>query len=117
MACTGRHAYPLESHQADDHHFSCQDIREEIAENQEEMRDLLPKSKKFWKNTALAAAGTMLIVPFFFMDFSKAEQKEIIALQTREDHLFEMGRAKRCSHLPAQLKLIKEQRNKAHAKG
>jgi len=106
--CAGRGAVPISEKLAHDEHLTCHDIQDEIIENQYEMRQLLPKTKKFWKNTAFAAAGTILIVPFVFMDFSKAEQREILALQKREDRLYVLAKQKGCQVLPPKLKLIED---------
>ena len=37
------------------------------------------------------------LVPFFFMDLSKAEQVEVNALIKRYNHLLEIGEVKGCS--------------------
>ena len=49
------------------------------------------------KNTKLGVAGIFLLVPFFFMDLSKAEQVEVNALIKRYNHLLEIGEVKGCS--------------------
>ena len=48
---------------------------------------LIPASDKTAKNVALGIAGWFLLVPWFFMDFSQAEQTEINALRQRHNHL------------------------------
>ena len=48
---------------------------------------LIPASDKTAKNVALGIAGCFLLVPWFFMDFSQAEQTEINALRQRHNHL------------------------------
>jgi hypothetical protein len=54
---------------------------------QQQIATLLPKTKKGGKNAALGVAGWFLIVPWFFMDFSKAEQIEVDAWRSRYNHL------------------------------
>ena len=61
-----------------------------------EVSRLLPASDKTAKNVALGIAGWFLLVPWFFMDFSQAEQTEINALRQRHNHLVILVGEKDC---------------------
>ena len=63
----------------------------------EDLFELLPETDKADKNTQLGIAGIFLVVPFFFMDLSKAEQIEVNALIKRHNHLVEIADNKDCN--------------------
>ena len=83
FGCGGRTANPVAAIKAGDEQLSCSALRVEMSNVEKQVQSLLPKSKKTGKNVALGTAGLFLIVPFFFMDFSGAEQAEIRAYQER----------------------------------
>ena len=56
----------------------------------------LPDSEKTGSNVALGVAGAFLLVPWFFMDFSKADQVEIEALRRRYNSLVIISADKDC---------------------
>ena len=95
-ACGGRAAHPVMIQQYGDRQKSCEVIEVEMAQIQQEINRLIPKTKKTGKNTALAVAGWFLIVPFFFMDLSEAEQEEIEAYRKRYNHLLLIATDKKC---------------------
>ena len=52
-----------------------------------EISRLIPQTEKTGKNVALGVAGWFFIVPWVFMDLSKAEQMEVDAYRQRYNHL------------------------------
>ena len=97
IGCGGRTANPVAAVKAGDEQLSCSALRVEMAHVESQVQGLLPKSKKTGKNVALGTAGLFLIVPFFFMDFSGAEQAEIRAFQERYGALQRTYANKGCS--------------------
>ncbi len=115
--CGGRDARPITVHQYGDDDRSCQAIEKELTFIEEEVNRLIPESKKGGKNTFLAAAGVLIIVPFFFMDFSDAEKTEINAYRQRYNHLVILAEEKNCGlgkreipeFIPEPTKIVDEQ--------
>jgi len=95
-ACAGRAANPVMVYQHDDGAMSCDALERELQLIEEQVLSLMPKTVKANKNTTLGVAGIFLIVPFFFMDLSKAEQIEVNALTKRYNHLFQISNEKHC---------------------
>ncbi len=95
-ACGGRAANPVMIHQYGDENRSCQALEREMAFIEGEIQQLIPKTKKTGKNVALGIAGWFLLVPWFFMDLSKAEQEEINAYRQRYNHLLIIAGDKKC---------------------
>lgn len=96
VGCAGRAAQPVMVYQHDDASRSCDALERELEIIEQEILDLVPQADKADKNTELGVAGIFLLVPFFFMDLSKAEQVEINALIKRYNHLVEIEKGKHC---------------------
>ena len=94
--CAGRTANPVMSSQYGDQNKSCNALRIELSQTEQELRRLLPETDKAGKNTLLGVAGLFLIVPWFFMDFKDAEQVEVNALRQRYNTLTIMASEKKC---------------------
>jgi hypothetical protein len=94
--CAGRAANPVAVNQYGDTVKSCKAIESELSFIDAEVTRLIPASEKTGKNVALGVAGWFLIVPWFFMDFSQAEQQEINALRHRHNHLVILAGEKNC---------------------
>jgi len=75
---------------------SCDALGTELEMIEDEILDLVPQTDKTTKNVSLGVAGMFLLVPFFFMDLSKAEEIEIKALTKRYNHLLEIAETKGC---------------------
>jgi hypothetical protein len=75
---------------------SCDALERELELIDGDIRRLLPQTEKSEKNTKLGVAGIFLLVPFFFMDLSKAEQIEVNALTKRYNHLLSIGKENGC---------------------
>ena len=96
VSCGGRAANPVMVHQYGDEQKSCKALEREIAFTEEEIHRLIPKTEKTGKNVALGITGFILIIPWFFMDFSKAEQIEVNALRQRYNNLVIIATDKEC---------------------
>ncbi len=103
-ACGGRSANPIASYQPGDEKRSCDGLRMEVANNEQEIAKLLPYEDATGKNVALGVTGFFLIIPLFFMDFKDAEEIEIRALRKRNQWLREVASNKDCSLPPSKYK-------------
>ena len=95
-SCAGRTANPVSEYQYGDEKKSCERLRSEISNINAEISALLPETEKTGKNVALGVIGLWLVVPWFFMDFSEAEQIEINALRRRHNNLVAISAEKNC---------------------
>jgi hypothetical protein len=95
-ACAGRSAHPVMVYQHEDETRSCAELKRELELIEAKVAQLIPETDKADKNTKLGVAGIFLLVPFFFMDLSKAEQIEVNALIKRYNHLIDIGEANGC---------------------
>lgn len=94
--CAGRAANPVMVHQYGDERKSCKALEREIQFIESEIQRLIPQTEKTGKNVALGVAGAFFIVPWFFMDLSKAEQVEVDAYRQRYNHLVILAEEKNC---------------------
>jgi hypothetical protein len=95
-ACAGRAANPVLVQQYGDHDKSCNALSKELQFIESEITRLVPETKKTGTNTALGVAGLFLIVPWFFMDFTEAEQVEVNAYRQRYNNLVIIAEEKEC---------------------
>lgn len=95
--CAGRPANPVMSNQYGDAKKSCASLETELSFIQSEIQRLNPKTEKTGKNVALGVAGAFFLVPWFFMDFSSAEEQEINAYRQRYMNLSSIAEDKQCS--------------------
>lgn len=103
-ACAGATPNPVPQYQPGDEDMTCNQIKLEIADNNTAIMNLIPKENKTGKNVALGVAGAFLIVPWFFMDFSNAEQIDVQAYQLRNNWLRNLAAQKHCGILPPAIK-------------
>lgn len=96
VGCAGRAANPVMVNQYGDEGKSCKALEKEILFTEEEIKRLMPETDKTGKNVALGVAGAFLIVPWFFMDLSKAEQIEVDAFRRRHNRLIIIAEDKKC---------------------
>jgi len=96
VGCAGRAANPVMVHQYGDDQKSCKALKHELMFIEGEITRLMPQTEKTKKNVALGVAGALLIVPWFFMDMSKAEQIEVDAFRRRYNHLVILAEEKNC---------------------
>ena len=95
-ACAGRTANPVMVQQYGDHNKSCNALGKELQFIETEISRLVPETEKTGTNVALGVAGVFLIVPWFFMDFSEAEQVEVNAFRQRYNNLIIIAEEKGC---------------------
>ncbi len=95
-ACAGRAANPIMVQQYGDQNKSCNALVRELQFIESEIYRLVPGTDKTGSNVALGVAGAFLLVPWFFMDFSEAEQVEVNALRQRYNHLIIISEEKGC---------------------
>jgi hypothetical protein len=96
LGCAGREAHPVSTYQYGDEKKSCKALDMELTFTEEKIQRLIPETKKTGKNVGLGVAGAFLIVPWFFMDFTKSEQIEAEALRDRYNQLLVIGADKNC---------------------
>ena len=94
--CAGRTPNPVQTYQYGDEKRSCEGLRAELSNLEADIQKKLPDSDKTGSNVALGVAGAFLLVPWFFMDFSKADQVEIEALRRRYNSLVIISADKNC---------------------
>ena len=94
--CAGRTPNPVPSYQPGDEKRSCNGLKAEISNVEADIQRKLPDAEKTGSNVALGVAGAFLLVPWFFMDFSKADQIEIEALRRRYNQLVILSSEKSC---------------------
>ncbi len=94
--CAGRTPTPVMTTQFGDQDKSCPTLQYEMQNTQGEMQRLLPKTDKTGKNVALGVAGAFLLIPWFFMDFTEAEQTEYEAYRQRYSNLAALALNKNC---------------------
>ena len=94
--CAGRTPNPVQTYQYGDEKRSCAGLRAELSNLEADIQRKLPDSEKTGSNVALGVAGAFLLVPWFFMDFSKADQVEIEALRRRYNSLVIIAADKSC---------------------
>jgi hypothetical protein len=95
-ACGGRAANPIMAQQYGDQRKSCAALETEMVGIQQEISRLVPDSDKTGKNVALGVAGAFVLIPWFFMDFSHAEEQEVNAYRQRYNSLASIAADKRC---------------------
>ena len=95
-ACAGHTPNPVQSYQPGDDRKSCAAIKAELTNTEADIRAKVPDADKTAQNVALGVAGVFLIVPWFFMDLSKADQVELEALRRRYNTLVIMASEKQC---------------------
>lgn len=83
-----------------DMQLSCAQLDQEQLIIDGDARRLAGKTDKTVKNASLAAAGAFLVVPYFFIDLSEAEEIELNALRARYMRLERLKEIKSCSGEP-----------------
>ena len=112
-SCAGRDPRPVETSQSGDSEKSCQALETEMANIESDILERFPKSDKSGSNTGLGIAGVFLIVPWFFMDFSKADEIEVSALIQRHNHLLITAKDKECETERERIPTLEEMKRKA----
>ncbi len=102
-ACAGRSPRPVIVTQYGDPYKSCDLLALEFELIKKEVRRLLPESDTFTYNASMGVAGLFYFYPWFFLNLTEAEQREIEALHHRYNHLINIAKKKECgfSYKPA----------------
>ena len=100
VSCAGRTPNPVAMYQPGDNSLSCAGLRMTMANTQQEIDRIAPGANKTNKNVGLGVAGAFLLVPWFFMDFSGADEIELNALRRRYNYLIVMYNEKGCDTDP-----------------
>jgi hypothetical protein len=96
-SCAGRQAQPVQVVRSSDLQLSCANLDQEQLVLDSEARKLAGETDKTAKNASLAVAGVFLIVPYFFIDLSEAEEIELNALRARYMRLQRLKEMKSCA--------------------
>lgn len=99
-SCAGRDAQPVQVVRSSDMQLSCVQLDQEQLIIDADARKLAGKTDKTVKNASLAAAGAFLVVPYFFIDLSEAEEIELNALRARYMRLERLKEIKSCLTQP-----------------
>ncbi len=95
--CAGNAPNPIQVIQNNDYSLSCNQLTSEVNSIARFSSELSSDDTTKWKkNIALSAAGSILIVPYFFMDLTEGYGAEINAARARYIHLYRIGVNKNC---------------------
>ena len=96
-SCAGRDARPVAISQPQDATMACAQIQAEIAGNNQLIADLgSEKGAKVAQNVIVGAAGILIPVLWFGMDFKGAASTDQEALKQRNIYLASMATSERC---------------------
>jgi hypothetical protein len=99
-ACAGRAPAPVAVTQAQDRYMDCAAINAEVQANNKKITELgSEEGKKVAQNVIVGAAGLLIPVLWFGMDFQNAAGKEVTALQSRQQYLATLAE-QRCGAAP-----------------
>jgi hypothetical protein len=99
-ACAGRAPAPVAVTQAQDRYMDCAAINAEVQANNKKITELGgEEGKKVAQNVIAGAAGLLIPVLWFAMDFQNAAGKEVAALQSRQQYLATLAE-QRCGAAP-----------------
>ena len=97
LGCAGAPPKPIEVVQPNDYKLNCNQLVSYINQAAEYGNELRANETSKWKkNIGLASAGTLLIVPYFFMDLTEGDNVEINAAKARYIHLHRIAVSKGC---------------------
>ena len=94
--CAGRVANPVAVVQSKDNLLTCEQLESELVLLASNARVLSKQADKLPKNAALLAAGAFLVVPYFFVDLSEAEEQELNAIRARHMRIKRIASDKEC---------------------
>ena len=97
FGCAGSPPKPIEIIQPNDYKLNCNQLVSYINQAAQYGNKLRANETSKWKkNIGLASAGTLLIVPHFFMDLTEGDNVEINAAKARYIHLHRIAVSKGC---------------------
>ena len=112
-SCAGRDPRPIQISQVGDNEKSCSTLETEMEYIDKDILERFPDASKSGSNAGLGVAGVFLIVPWFFMDFSKADEIEVSALIERYNHLLITAQDKSCDTKRERLPTLIEMQRQA----
>jgi hypothetical protein len=97
VACAGRDPQPITTVQPQDMYSDCAQISAEIQANNVKVKQLAhEQGMKTAQNVAAGVVGVVIWPVWFGMDFKGAADKELVALQARQQYLTTLA-AQRCA--------------------
>jgi hypothetical protein len=100
-SCAGRDAQPVATVQPQDAMSDCAMISAEIQANNIKIKELADeKGMKVAQNVAAGVAGLVIWPIWFGMDFKGAADKDLVALQSRQEYLTQLAAARCTSAAP-----------------
>ena len=97
QSCAGRAAHPVKVAQSGDNKKTCKSLRGETNQIRRNVKKMIPVIKKADKKRALLIlSGGFLIVPWFFLDLTDADQIETNAKRARYNYLVDRGAKRNC---------------------
>ena len=97
IGCAGNAPNPIQVIQNNDYSYSCNQLTSEVNSIARFTSELSGDDTSKWKrNIALSAAGSILIVPYFFMDLTEGHGVEVNAARARYIHLYRAAVNKNC---------------------
>jgi hypothetical protein len=95
--CAGRAPAPVAIIQPTDRFMDCAAIQAEVLANNAKVQDLASESGgKVAQNVAAGVAGVFIWPLWFAMDFQGATDKEVAALNARQQYLAVMAEQRQC---------------------
>lgn len=97
ISCAGRAPQPVAIVQDQDRHMNCSAIFAEVESNNRKIAELgKEKGLKVGQNVATGIAGLFIPVLWFGMDWQGTQDKEIAALQSRQQYLATLAGQRGC---------------------
>ncbi len=105
--CAGRAPAPVAVVQAQDRFMDCSAISAEVQANNKRITELgQEEGGKVAQNVIVGAAGLIIPILWFGMDFQNAAGKEVAALQSRQQYLATMAEQRCGSTVPVPIQMI-----------
>jgi hypothetical protein len=105
QGCAGRSAHPVTVAQSGDAKKTCQALRKETQQILRKIHKMVPYIKKKDKKTVLkVVTGALIIIPWFFVDFTDSEKIEANALRKRYNYLADLADRHNCRFKAPKLK-------------
>ncbi len=105
QGCAGRSAHPVTVAQSGDAKKTCKALRKETQQILRKIHKMVPFIKKKDKKTVLKmVTGALIIIPWFFVDFTDSEKIEANALRKRYNYLAGLADGHNCRFKAPKLK-------------
>jgi len=105
QGCAGRAARPVKVTQSGDVEKTCKALQAELKKYRRNIQKRIPAVKAAdKKRTLLMVSGALLIVPWFFVDFSDADKVEANAIRARHNYLADRAKKRKCGFKVSYLK-------------